>query len=129
MCRTGAASDDKPKLKRAFLESYLKSMGEPAGVEEVERLLVDAELYSLALPTSPVGPAACLVRDGMYSRLYSQMADWKAALAWWKDYVSRVRGNDTAAREEILTHGISPVKDRFALERLDILCDRRINKC
>merc|ERR1712187_266042 len=79
--------DEKPKLKRALLGSYLKSVGEPAGIEEVENLLIDVELYFLALPSSPVGALACVAREDHFTRLYVEKAHWEAALAWWKYYV------------------------------------------
>lgn len=82
--------------KRAFLEAYLQSMGEPSSDHAVDELLLDAELSWLAHGWGPLVPWNAHHPDAAQEYL--------ELFASWKKFVQLVRSNDVL-QQEVLRRG------------------------
>jgi len=102
-CRVLRDTPHPQKLenKRAFLSSYLNSMGDPATDKDVDDLLVDVELGFIGHHTSMCN-LKCVIRGSASSTT----DDFKSIINECVQVTRKIR-EDEAARENVLKSGIS----------------------
>eukprot|EP00656_Telonema_subtile_P015913 TRINITY_DN18373_c0_g1_i3.p1 TRINITY_DN18373_c0_g1~~TRINITY_DN18373_c0_g1_i3.p1 ORF type:complete len:143 (-),score=39.80 TRINITY_DN18373_c0_g1_i3:94-522(-) len=83
--KPGAQIADKSEKKRAFLEAYLQELGEPWSAEEVDALLMDAEMSWFAHSIHNTG-----IRPWNISwSVENFQREWE----WAKGAVQKIRGS------------------------------------
>eukprot|EP00658_Telonema_sp_P-2_P040875 TRINITY_DN29230_c0_g1_i1.p1 TRINITY_DN29230_c0_g1~~TRINITY_DN29230_c0_g1_i1.p1 ORF type:complete len:294 (-),score=45.31 TRINITY_DN29230_c0_g1_i1:436-1317(-) len=87
--------EDKSEKKRAFLEAYLEGVGQPCGPEQVDALLLDAEISWLAHSIHNTGIRVWNI--GWSPESFRQ--EWEAA----KRSVQRVRESEELQQEVLRT--------------------------